>query len=120
MSSKTQNVWEGRKIFRSSRMCMNLNDSQFKTSRYSYRSTHMNSMVTTNQKPTIDTQKQKIKVHKYTTREKSSTQREETTKNYQNNCKSIIQFNKYTRIIYNYLKCQGMKCYNQKTWWLIG
>ena len=36
-------------------MCLNLNDYQFKTSRY--RSTYMNPMVNTNQKPTIDTQK---------------------------------------------------------------
>ena len=31
-------------------MCLNLNDYPFKTSRYSYRSTYMNPMVTTNQK----------------------------------------------------------------------
>ena len=40
---------------RSFRMCLNLNDSQFQTSRYNYRSTYMNPMVTTNQKPKIDT-----------------------------------------------------------------
>ena len=39
------------------RICVNLNDNWFKTSRYSYRSRYMNPMVTTNQKPTIDTQK---------------------------------------------------------------
>ena len=38
------------------RMCLNLNDYQFKTSRDSYKSTYMNTMVTTNQKSTIHTQ----------------------------------------------------------------
>ena len=36
-------------------MCLNFCNYQFKTSRYSYMSTHMNPMVTINQKPTIDT-----------------------------------------------------------------
>ena len=31
-------------------MCLNLNDYQFKASRYSYRSTNMKPVVTTNQK----------------------------------------------------------------------
>ena len=31
-------------------MCLNLNDYWFKTSRYNYRSTHINPMVTTNEK----------------------------------------------------------------------
>ena len=35
---------------------MNLKDYQFKTSRYSYRSTFMYAMVTANQKPTINAQ----------------------------------------------------------------
>ena len=34
-------------------MCLNLNDYQFKVSRYSYGSTYMNSMAITNQKCTI-------------------------------------------------------------------
>ena len=34
-------------------MCLNLNDYQFKTSRYSYGSAYLNSMVTTNQKNTV-------------------------------------------------------------------
>ena len=52
------------------RMCLNLNDYQFKTSRYSYRLTYMrNPMVTTNQKPTIDTQKLERKEHKHDTKE---------------------------------------------------
>ena len=51
-------------------MCLNLNDYQFKTSRYSYRLTYMrNPMVTTNQKPTIDTQKLERKEHKHDTKE---------------------------------------------------
>lgn len=37
------------------RLCLNLNDNQFEISRYSQRSTYMNSMVTTNRKSTIDT-----------------------------------------------------------------
>lgn len=36
-------------------MCLNLNEYQFKISRYS--STYMNLMVTRNQKPKVDTQK---------------------------------------------------------------
>ena len=55
MTSKTQNKGEGSKNYRSFIMCLNLNDYKFKTSRY--RSTYINSMVTTNQNPTIDTQK---------------------------------------------------------------
>ena len=42
-------------------MCLNLNDDQFQISRYNYRSTYVNAMVTTNQKPIIDTQKLKEK-----------------------------------------------------------
>ena len=38
-------------------MCLNLYDYQFKASRYSYRSTYLNSMVTTNQKLKIESQK---------------------------------------------------------------
>ena len=39
-------------------MCLNLNDYQFETSTYSYRSTYMNSMVTTNRyTTTLDIQK---------------------------------------------------------------
>ena len=43
--------------YRSFRMCLNLNDYQFKPS--SYMSTYTNHMATTNQKHTIDTQNQK-------------------------------------------------------------
>ena len=50
MTSKTQNMGEGGKKCRSFRICLNLNDYQFKTSRCSYRSVYMNPMLTTNQK----------------------------------------------------------------------
>ena len=39
---------------------------------------YMNPMVTTNQKPTIDTQKLKRKEHKHTTKENHQTTREQT------------------------------------------
>ena len=71
-------------------------------------------MVTTNQKPTIDTQKLERKKHKYTTKENHQTtgkklkEKEKTEKNYKNNQKkrnkmvisaylSIITFN-YSRL----------------------
>ena len=59
-------------------MYVNLNDYQFKTSRYSYRSTYINAMVTINQKPTIDIQKLKRKEYKYTIKESHQTTRRET------------------------------------------
>ena len=37
------------------RMCLNLKDYLFKTNLYSYRSTYMKPIATTNQKPTTDT-----------------------------------------------------------------
>ena len=46
---------EGNKQYRSFRMCLNLNDYQYKSSRYNYGSTYMNHIVTTNQKHTITT-----------------------------------------------------------------
>ena len=52
-----------------------LNDYQFKTSSHSYRSTYMNPMGTTNQKPTIDTQKLERKEHRHTTKEDIKPQR---------------------------------------------
>ena len=61
-------------------MCLNLKDYLFKKSRQSYRSTYMNPMVTTNQKPTIDTQKLQQKEHKHNTKENHETTREETKK----------------------------------------
>ena len=46
-------------------MCVNLNDYQFKTSRYNDISTDRNLMVTTKQKPSIDTQKLEQTEHKH-------------------------------------------------------
>ena len=58
-------MWgRGVKKCRTFRKCLSLNGNQLKTSRYNYRSTYINLMVTTNQKPTIDTQKLKgIEAH---------------------------------------------------------
>ena len=58
--------------------CLNLNDYKFKTSRYNYRSTYMKPMVTTNQKPTIDTQKLLRKEHKHNSKENQQTTKQET------------------------------------------
>ena len=46
-------------------MCLNFNDYQFNTSRYSYTLTYMKFIITKNQKPAIDTQKLKRKEHKH-------------------------------------------------------
>ena len=67
MTLKTQNVAENKK-YKYFRLWLHLNDYQFKT-KYNYRSTYMNPITTTNQKPTIDTQKLKRKGHKNTTKE---------------------------------------------------
>ena len=61
-------------------MCLNLNGYQFKMCRYNYMATYMNPMVTTNQKPTIDTHKLKRKEHKHNAKENHQTAREERTK----------------------------------------
>ena len=66
---KETKCWEGSIKCRSFRMYLNLNDYQFKTSRY--RLAHMNPMVNTNQKPTIDTQKLEGKEHKLTNTSKA-------------------------------------------------
>ena len=68
MTSKTQNEGERTKKYKSFRMCLNLNDYQFKSSRYNYGSSYMNPMATTNKKPMIDTQKTKRKEPKHTTK----------------------------------------------------
>ena len=68
MTSKTQYDGEESKEYRSPRMCLNLYGYQFKISRYNYGLTYMNPMVTTNQKPTIDTQKLDRNEHKHTTK----------------------------------------------------
>ena len=78
MASKTQNMGEGNKNHRSFSMCFNLNDYWFKTSRYSYSSTYMEPMVTTNQKFTVDAQKLQRKECKDTTKENHQIMREET------------------------------------------
>ena len=49
-------------------MGLNLNDCQFKGSRYSYESANMNPMVTTNPNHTINSQKPKRKEFKHTTK----------------------------------------------------
>ena len=59
-------------------MCLKLNDYQFKTSRYSYRSTYMNSVLTTDQKSAAGTQDLERKEHKHTTEENHQTTKEET------------------------------------------
>ena len=88
MTSKTQNMGEGSEKCTSFRMCLNLNDYQFKTSIYSYRSVYMNPMVTISQKPTRNTQELERKEHKHTSKENYQKTREETKrteKNYKYN-----------------------------------
>ena len=46
MTSKPQNMGEGSKKMYIFRMCLNVSDYQYKTSRYNYRSVYMNPMVT--------------------------------------------------------------------------
>ena len=58
-------------------MCFILEDHQFKTSRHNYRLIYMNLIVTTNQKPTIDTQKTKRKEPEFDTKENHQTTRKE-------------------------------------------
>ena len=67
-------MWERRvKKYRSFRMSLNLNEYQFKTSRYSYRPTHMNPTMTTSQKPPIDKQKLERKGYRHTTKTNKQT-----------------------------------------------
>ena len=68
---------EGSKKGRYFTMCLNLNYYQFKRSRFSCTSTYMNPVVTTNQKPTVVTQKWRGKEHKHTTKENHQTKKEE-------------------------------------------
>ena len=58
-------------------MCLNLKKHLLKTNGYSYRSTYINPMLTTKQKPRIEIQKLKSMEHKHITKEKSN-HREET------------------------------------------
>ena len=46
-------------------MCLNLNEYQFKISKYIYRLTYMTFTVTTNQKSTINTKKKKKERERY-------------------------------------------------------
>ena len=75
-------------------MYLNLNDYQFKTSRYTYRSTFINPMVATNQKPTTDTKKLGRKEHKHTTKENHQTIRKETKRRAEKNYKNSKQVTK--------------------------
>ena len=107
---------------------MNLNDYQFKASRYNYGSTYMNPMVTTNQKPMIDTQKPKRKEPKHRRKENHQTtmggkkkrrnEQGRTTKNKQTKTKNWQTRNKmaistYLSIIT--LHVNWTKCSNQIT-----
>ena len=75
------NVGEGNKKCKSFRMCLNLNNYQFETTRYSYSSTYLYPMVTTNQNFIIDTQKPKRKEHKHTTKKKHQKKQKEEEMN---------------------------------------
>ena len=93
MTSKTQNMGERSKKCSSFRMCLNLNDYQFKTSRYTYRATYMNPMIMTYQKPQWGTQKLERKEHNHTTKENHQTRgkkwkKNRREKNYKNNKKT--------------------------------
>ena len=56
-------------------MFLNLSNQQLKTDSYIHRSTYMNLMKTTNQRPTIDTHKIKAKEPKHNTKENHQTKR---------------------------------------------
>lgn len=55
------------------RICLNVNDYHFKTSKSSNKSIYANSMVSGNQNSTLDTQKLERKKHKYTTKKNNQT-----------------------------------------------
>ena len=59
-------------------MCLNLYTYLFKASKYSYASTSLKSMATTNQKHTIDPERPKEKELKHTTKENHQTIKGET------------------------------------------
>ena len=79
-------------------MSLNLNEYQFKTSRYSYRPTHMNPTMTTSQKPPIDKQKLERKGYRHTTKTNKQTNKQKNhqtrkeqkkrKENYKNNQKT--------------------------------
>lgn len=89
-------------------MRLNINDYQFQTSRYSYRSTYMNPMVITNLKP-IYSQKLKRKESKQNTKENylSASEVAKRTENYhKNNQERSNKNGNKNKIINNYIKCQ--------------
>ena len=69
MTSKTQNMREESKKYRSFRMCLNLNGYQIKMRTYSLNLTYMDPTVITSQKSTINSQKRERNEHKETTKE---------------------------------------------------
>ena len=87
------------------KLCLNLNDYQVKTSIHIYRSTHMNFMIITNQKVTIDTQKLERKEHKhkksFNQKKRHKRKNRRTEKNYKNNQKTShkMAISKYLSII---------------------
>ena len=72
-------------------MCLNLNDYQFKASRYSYGSIYLNSMVTTDQKHTRDSQKPKRKELKHTAKEYHQTTKGKTKRRRRNEQRRITK-----------------------------
>lgn len=76
---------------------LELNDDQFKTSRYFYRSTYMKPIVTTYQKATIDITKTIEKENEHNTKENHQTTRVQTKgrkRTYKNNQKKYQNNNK--------------------------
>ena len=98
-------MWGRGKKCRSFTTCLNMNDYQFKASRYSYGSTYLNSTVTTNQKYTTDSQKPKRKKCKYITKKNHQTIKGKTKRinkeNYKINLKTRnkMAINTYLPII---------------------
>lgn len=62
------------------RICLNVNDYHFKTSKSSNKSIYANSMVSSNQNSTLDTEKLERKKHKYTTKKIIKPQRKSQKK----------------------------------------
>ena len=78
----------------------------------------MNSIVTTNQKTPIDTQRE-IKEKRHNTKENNQTTKEETeeknNKELQNDQKTSNKMALSTFLFNNYLKSEWIKCSSQKT-----
>ena len=87
---------EGSKKRRSFRMCLNLNDYQFRTSRYIYRSTYEPHGYHKS-KLTIDRQKLSRKKHKHTTEENHQTTREQTKRREKNRRTTITTSKQVTK-----------------------